>query len=211
MSHAGFQDAPFARRLKAGAPVCHWAFNQSRRFEYISGNSAALFRRELSQLVNQHISTIDDTQGSWAARLDRLFTGKTLVERDAQQASNERYSLIHLPLHAEDGSVLYAAGFGFGADQKISAVPVLELAALLSIEALKTDRARVARFLHDIVAQSLSGTGLQVELLRMEIERRGLELSGPIGDLQRFLDEALTRVRRFTMEESDEATGSKTA
>jgi signal transduction histidine kinase len=206
MSHAGFQAEPFEKRLKASAPVCHWAFNQSRRFEYISGNSAALFRRELSELVNQHISTIDDAPGSWAARLERVFTGSTLVEPYARWASNEHYSLIHLPLRAENASVLYAAGFAFAADQKTSAVPALELAALLSIEALKTDRARVARFLHDIVAQSLSGTGLQVELLRMEIERRGLELSGPIEDLQRFLDEALTRVRRFTEEE-----GSKTA
>src|SRR5207245_1534501 len=124
------------KALQARTPVCHWAFNKARKFEYVSGNSAPLFHKEPSELINQHISVIEDAQGRWAARLDRVFAGKTRVERTGRGTSKD--TLIHLPIRAEDRIVLYAAGFAYGAKQRIPTLPALELAALLSIEALKT-------------------------------------------------------------------------
>lgn len=55
----------------------------------------------------------------------------------------------------------------------------------------------VERFLHDEVAQRLSGIGLQAELLRMDLEKRVPELACRAFVLQRGLDEILDGVREF--------------
>lgn len=55
----------------------------------------------------------------------------------------------------------------------------------------------VERFLHDDIAQRLSGIGLQLELLRMDLENRLPEAASRALALQRGLDEILDTVRKF--------------
>ncbi len=49
-----------ARSLADWIPACQWSFNQARCFHYIGGDSAAVFHRGSSQLLHQHLSSVDD-------------------------------------------------------------------------------------------------------------------------------------------------------
>lgn len=154
------------------APASQWSFNREHQFHYISGDSGALFQLSPEELVHRDISLVDDPEGSWAARLDRLFSGESSLEQWSTPVSEGSFTLVHVPVHATDGAVTHVAGFAYWDGQEIPAVYELELAALAALQVLETERARTARFLHDVVAQSLSSTGLQLELLRLELAAR---------------------------------------
>ena len=180
-------------------PACQWSFNRERQFHYIGGASAALFGRVPEELVHTGISTIDDPEGSWAARLDRLFSGNSALEEWTVPVSDGSYLIVHVPVHA-NGAVTYAAGFAYPDGHEIPAVPELELSARAVLQVLETERERTSRFLHDVVAQCLSSTGLQLELLRLELQAGNHDVRGHTTDIQRRLDEALKQVRAFSAE-----------
>jgi len=200
MENAGFNNADrFAEFLVERAPVCQWLFNSAHRFYFISGDSSALFHHTPTELLGQHISTIDDVRGSWAARLEQVFSCNSLVEHSGPPSSGQ--SLIHIPICGRDNHVSYAAGFAYAPDHRIPATLELELAAFLVLQALETERGRTMQFLHDVVAQCMSGTGLQIDLLRMEAEGQGIQLTERAAELQRMLEDALQRVRQFSAQE----------
>jgi signal transduction histidine kinase len=88
----------------------------------------------------------------------------------------------------------------FDAGDPVPTVRELELAALAILQVLQTERTRIERFLHDVVAQCLSSTGLQLELLRLEIEDPHMQTptASRTAEIQRALGEALSRVRAFS-------------
>ncbi len=184
-------------------PACQWCFNKARRFHYVSGEPA-FFRRQPEELLHRHLSMIDDPKGSWAERLDRIFSGKTPYGTPGP-ISEQGYKTVHIPIHATDGSVVYAAGFAYHAGDPIPAVRELELAALAILQVLRSERARRNRFLHDVVAPCLSGAGLQLELLRLDSQAQRVELPDRAGEIQRSLDEALRQLRTFGSGEDAES------
>jgi signal transduction histidine kinase len=176
-------------------PVCQWGFNKSRRFVYVSGN-ADIFGRQPEELLYQHVSLIDDSGGAWAARLDQTFSG-TSPYYAGGPTEDQNHVILHVPIHATDGRIAYAAGFSFTAGEPPPAARELELAALAILHVLQTERTRTERFLHDVVAQCLSSTGLQIELLRLEIEDHQMQTPSRAADIQNALAEALSRIRTF--------------
>ncbi len=190
--------------LIASVPLCQWGFTKSRRFLYISGNTD-IFGRSPEELLHQHVSVIDDASRSWAARLDRIFSGGAPSDTATSGAGLDR-AIIHVPIRAHGGSVAYAAGFSFPAGDPAPGVRELELAALAILQVLRTERGRTERFLHDVVAQCLSSTGLQLELLRLEIEGQQTEAPSRSAEIQQALAEALKRVRIFSSGADTEGT-----
>jgi hypothetical protein len=176
-------------------PVCVWCFNKAHRFHYISGDTA-LFRRRPEELVHRHVSMIDDPKGSWAERLDRIFSSKTAYDT-VGPTSTQEHVIMHLRIRATSGSVIYAAGFAYNAGDPIPAVRELELAALAILQVLQNERAFTERFLHEVIAPCMSGAGLQLELLRLDSKARQIELPDRADEIQRSLDEAMRQVRAF--------------
>jgi signal transduction histidine kinase len=188
--------------LIESVPLGQWGFTKSRRFLYISGNTA-IFGRQPDALLHQHISIIDDASGSWATRLDRIFSGTSPYDTTGPIAKHDQV-ILHVPIHATDGSVAYAAGFSFPAGKPAPDVRELEFAALAILQVLRTERGRTERFLHDVVAQCLSSTGLQIELLRLEIEAHQMQTPSRSAEIQQALADALKRVRTFSAGEDAE-------
>ncbi|MBZ5591826.1 MAG: hypothetical protein LAP39_06295 [Acidobacteriia bacterium] len=195
MSTAG-SIANLARSVADWIPACQWSFNQARCFHYAGGDLVAVFRRTGPELVRQHVSTIDDAKRSWATRLDRIFSGETRFET-TPPASPGDYAIIHLPVHAADGAVAYAAGFASRAGRPVPSPAELEFTALAILQVLDAERARTDRFLHDVIAQCLSSTGLEMEVQRLELEALGIELPDRTREIQRSLEEALNQIREF--------------
>ena len=69
------------------------------------------------------------------------------------------------------------------------------------VEANRFERERLSRFLHDDVAQSLSAVGLQLDLLRMDLDAAGAsQPSAAVVEIQQVLDAVMERVRDFSYE-----------
>lgn len=188
--------ANLARSLADWIPACQWSFNQARCFHYIGGNSPAVFHRTAPELLRRHVSTIDDPRARWAACLDRIFSGETRFE-SMPPASSDDYLLIHLPIHESGGGVAYAAGFAYREGLPVPSASELELIALGILQIVEADRARTDRFLHDVIAQCLSSTGLELELQRLELGELGIEVPDRTREIQRSLEEALDLIRAF--------------
>ena len=201
MNKAG-SHADTVRSAVERVPACQWSFNRARCFHYIGGDSSALFHRSSHELLHQHFSMIDNYE-VWEGHLNRIFSGSARFDL-APPSSSQPFTIIHLPIHSSGGGVAYAAGFAYRAGQPQPAASELELAALGILQVLEAERARTERFLHDMVAQCLSSTGLQLELMRLDAEVQDLDLPGRTREIQRSLEEALERVRRFSAEEENE-------
>ena len=182
--------------LIEAVPLCQWGFTKSRRFLYVSGNTD-IFRHPPEELLHQHVSIVDDASRSWAARLDRIFSGAATSDTARSAAELDR-EIIHVPIHGSDGRVAYAAGFSFPTGSPAPRDRELELAAIAILQVLRTERARTERFLHDVVAQCLSSTGLQLEVLRLELEGQQARTPSRSAEIQQALAEALKRVRIFS-------------
>ena len=130
----------------------------------------------------------------WALSLGKVFGGEAQVEEISFGNPESIYFVTHLPVRNEHGQVRFAAGFAHDPRQ-------WELRPARGngdfIQLLEEARAKTADFLHDDVAQSLSAAGLQLDLLRMDLESTVPEIASRTAEIQSLLDEALRRVREF--------------
>ncbi|MEO7652093.1 MAG: ATP-binding protein, partial [Bryobacteraceae bacterium] len=72
--------------------------------------------------------------------------------------------------------------------------------ALRAVETEKRQSARLARFLHDEVAQVLSGAGLQLDILRMDLESKAPEIAPRTAEIQDLLETVVRRIRDVSYE-----------
>jgi signal transduction histidine kinase len=86
----------------------------------------------------------------------------------------------------------------------IKPVPKEERSPTQMLIALVTSReqegTRVARVLHDEVGQVLSAVGLQLDVLRMDMQDRVPEIVGRTAEIQQLLERAITQVRSLSYE-----------
>jgi signal transduction histidine kinase len=139
--------------------------------------------RRISEVSNDRLAL------HWVLALRKVFAGEAQVEEIALGDPESNYFVTHLPVRNEEGQVLFAAGFAHDPRQWESEPGFLQQ--------LETSRAKTADFLHDDVAQSLSAAGMQLDLLRMDLESTVPEIASRTAEIQRLLNEALRRVREF--------------
>jgi len=177
-------------------PSCQWSFNRALEFHHVSGDTLPIFGRHAADLSHRHVSIIDDPSKAWSARLGRLFRGQDAVQTSSAGPKGE-YTLLHVPVRGRDRSVHYVAGFAFPSSSPVPAPAEAQLAGDAVIQALEPERTRINRFLHDVIAQSLSGTGFQLELLALEIQAQSAEAPTRAAEIQKSLDQVLRLIRRF--------------
>jgi signal transduction histidine kinase len=70
--------------------------------------------------------------------------------------------------------------------------------ALAALDNQQIERSKLARMLHDEVAQILSAVGLQLDILRMDLEDTVPEIVRRTADIQEMLDHVVKRVRELS-------------
>jgi signal transduction histidine kinase len=72
--------------------------------------------------------------------------------------------------------------------------------ALAALENEQSERGKLARMLHDEVAQVLSGAGLQLDILRMDLEGNVPEIVPRTAEIQSLLDRVVRLIRDLSYE-----------
>src|SRR5882672_7772127 len=67
--------------------------------------------------------------------------------------------------------------------------------ALAALDNQQSERSKVARLLHDEVAQILTAAGLQLDILRMDLADRVPEIADRTAEIQGLLDRVVKGVR----------------
>src|SRR5438093_7678313 len=72
--------------------------------------------------------------------------------------------------------------------------------ALAALENQQSERGKVARLLHDEVAQLISAAGLQLDILRMDLEDKVPAIASRTADIQDLLERVVNRIRDLSYE-----------
>jgi signal transduction histidine kinase len=135
--------------------------------------------------------------GVWRDRFARALEGETVVLRERH--GKAIWTLTVFPIRL-GGEIRFAAGQARDITAWGSAEQELRYTVLSALKAQDFERNMVARFLHDTVGQNLTALGLQLDLVRMDLENAQPETCARVIDIQRILEAMMQSVREYSYE-----------
>ena len=180
-------------------PAFHCIIGPDRAFLRVYGDSAPLFRRPAHELLGRRLTDVlqPDVRDAWLGRLNRIFCGETVYLRETHGGVN--WSVTGFPVRAADGTV-FAGCMARDISPWSTAEQELRYTVLGALKAQEYERSTVSRFLHDSVGQNLSALGLQLDLVRMDLETVSPQTGKRISEIQGILEDIMQEVRDFSYE-----------
>jgi len=193
------QDAGLAEIFLQQSPACQWIVSADGAFARLYGDPLALFGRAAAELLGRFPGDVlePDEATAWRGRFTRVLSGETLLLRE-RRAKDTWYVMI-FPLRIE-GKILFAGGSAREITPWATAEQELRHTVLGALKAQEFERAMVSRFLHDSMGQNLTALGLQLDLIRMDMESASPDTCQRIGGIQKLLEEMMESVREYSYE-----------
>ena len=193
------QDAGLAEIFLQQSPACQWIVSADGAFARLYGDPLALFGRAAAELLGRFPGDVlePDEATAWRGRFTRALSGETLLLRE-RRAKDIWYVMI-FPLRIE-GKILFAGGSAREITPWATAEQELRHTVLGALKAQEFERAMVSRFLHDSMGQNLTALGLQLDLIRMDMESASPDTCQRIGGIQKLLEEMMESVREYSYE-----------
>jgi signal transduction histidine kinase len=193
------QDAGLAEIFLQQSPACQWIVSADGAFARLYGDPLALFGRAAAELLGRFPGDVlePDEATAWRGRFTRALSGETLLLRE-RRAKDTWYVMI-FPLRIE-GKILFAGGSAREITPWATAEQELRHTVLGALKAQEFERAMVSRFLHDSMGQNLTALGLQLDLIRMDMESASPDTCQRIGGIQKLLEEMMESVREYSYE-----------
>jgi PAS domain S-box-containing protein len=181
------------------SPACQWLVSTDGTFARVYGDPQTLFGRTAAQLLGRVPADVlgPDEATVWRGRFTRALNGEMLRLRERR--SNGTWYVSVFPLRIE-GETQFAGGIAREITPWSAAEQELRHTVLGALKAQEFERAMVSKFLHDSVGQNLTALGLQLDLIRMDLETISPEACGRIGDIQKLLEEMMESVREYSYE-----------
>jgi two-component system NarL family sensor kinase len=116
-----------------------------------------------------------------------------------ERAGETVWNVTLFPIHmGEKGR--HAGGAATEARLWAEAEQALRYTVLGALKSREFERSMVSKFLHDTVGQNLTAFGLQLDLIRMDLESASPENCARISEIQRLLEEMMEKVRLYSYE-----------
>ena len=195
MSDAG----SLAEALLEQSPVCHWVVTAAGVFDRIYGDPASIFGKPASELVGRSVAEAlaPELASVWRDRFARALEGETVVLRERR--GNAIWGLIVFPIRF-GAETRYSGGLAREITAWSAAEQELRYTVLGALKAQEFERNMVSKFLHDTVGQNLTALGLQLDLVRMDLENLQPETCARVIEIQRILEAMMQRVREYSYE-----------
>ncbi len=188
-----------AEALIDQSPACHWLIDHEGVFVLVRGESCGIFGKPSGGLTGQRLADLLAPEGAalWDSRLQRVFAGETLHLR--QRDNGNTYNISAFPVRL-DGEVRYAGGLAREVTPWGTAEQELRHSVLGALKAMEFDRNMLSKFLHDSIGQNLTALGLQLDLIRMELETMAPDVCVRISEMQGVLEEIMEDTREYSYE-----------
>jgi len=134
---------------------------------------------------------------NWVVRFKRALAGETLVLRERHGETS--WSVFLFPFVLE-GAVRYAAGSAREVTSWTAAEQELRYTVLGALRAQEHQSSALSRFLHDSVGQNLTALGLQLDLVRMDLESDRPAIAEQVTAAQKLLETVVEDVREYSYE-----------
>jgi signal transduction histidine kinase len=184
-------------RFLEQCPACSWIVRADYFVERVYGDSVPVFGIAAAELGGRRLddSLPPEAAGLWRSRVDRATGGETVLLRERRGEATRHISLFPM---REAGTVL-AGGFAFDITPWSTAERELRHTVLGALRAQEFERSMMSRFLHDTVGQNLSAAGLQLDLIRMDLEAQP-EVGVRIAEIQQNLEGMMQQLRDYSYE-----------
>jgi len=172
-------------------PACLWTAGPQGVFQEVYGDPSPVFGRSAAELKGQAPSKL------WTSRFARAFAGETQLLRERYDKST--WYVIVFPIQYE-GQIRYTGGLAREITPWSTAEQELRQTVLSALKAQEFERKMASQFLHDSVGQNLTALGLQLDLIRMDLETVSPETCERVGAIQKMLEGMMEEVREYSYE-----------
>ena len=192
-------DRPPAEVLLDQTPACQWIVNKEGVFEQIYGDTMPLFGKPPGEVAGQPAASVLNPAvlPIWQERFSRALAGESLSFREQREGRVWMISVFPLRLRADTahaGCVVREITDFARADHE------LRRAVSGALKSQESQRAKTAQFLHNVVGQNLAALGLQLDLVRMDLDGSPGAAREHIEEIQTLLESVMEQVRNFSYE-----------
>ncbi len=199
---------PDAARLSEAfldqSPCCHWIVSADGKFHRVYGNSETLLGKSAMELTGRMVASALEPEAAavWKDRLARALAGELLALRERRGESTWFITIfpIRLPACGSSPAEVYAGVTAREITPWSAAEQELRYAVLGALKAQEYERRTVSRFLHDKIGQNLTALGLQLDLIRMDLEPVSPATSARVVEIQQVLEGMMEEVREYSYE-----------
>jgi two-component system NarL family sensor kinase len=190
-------DTPLAEAFLDHSAACHWILDRAGVFQRVWGDPSPVLGKRAEELVNRSLSKTlpSDQARNWRDRIDRIFAGELLRLRERHGGAV--WHLAAFPIYI-DAEIRYAGVLAREITPWNTAEQELRYSVLGALKAIEFERKSMSRFLHDNVGQNLTAFGLQLDLIRMDLEATSPDICSRIGDMHKVLEEMMEAVRDYS-------------
>jgi PAS domain S-box-containing protein len=180
-------------------PGCHWVLDTSGTFTNLYGDPLPLFGKSAAELSGRRYEDAlsGEHADTWRSRFQRALSGETLVLRE--RLGETAWSILLFPIRVE-GEIRYAGASAREVTTWAAAEQELRYTVLGALRAQEHQSSSVSKFLHDSVGQNLTALGLQLDLVRMDLEHDRPEICEQVAGAQKLLDTVVEQVREYSYE-----------
>jgi len=181
------------------APACHWLLDAGGVFQFVYGDSGALFGKPAADLAGREMEEALDAEASaiWRERLAKVLGGECLQLRERR--GDRLWYVVCYPIRVE-GEIRYAGASGREVTVLSTAEQELRNTVLGALRQQQFERGSISRFLHDVVGQNLTALGLQLDLIRMDVPDLSVEPLERLKEVQKLLEQIMAHVRDYSYE-----------
>ena len=171
-------------------------------FQRIYGDPSPLFGKPAAELLGRRLrraARSPSSAAAWKDRFARALDGETAASARAPR----RRHLEHLRVSRSASRARFGTPAPWRARSRAWSTAEQELRhtvlGALKAHGVRAQR-RCRRFLHDSVGQNLTALGLQLDLMRMDLETVSPDICRRIGEIQKLLEEMMEEVREYSYE-----------
>ena len=179
--------------------ACHWILDADQVLQAVYGDSMAFFGMTAAELKGRALASVLDQNlaAAWANRVARIFAGDVLRLRERRDKAVWYISLF--PIRRQD-RIVYAGAMAREITPWGTAEQELRHTVLSALKSQEFERRMASQFLHDSVGQNMTALGLQIDLVRMDLEQISPESSTRLAEIQKMLGNIMEEVRDYSYE-----------
>ena len=176
-----------------------WAVGQNGIFRKFYGDPSCVFGKSAAELKDRTPDVaLDPGPGDqWKDRFARALAGETLMLRERRGDITWYVKLFPIRI---DGRISYAGGVAQESAPWSTADQELRHTVLSALRSQEFERKMASQFLHDSVGQNLTAFGLQLDLIRMDLEAVAPDVCTRISEVQKTLEGMMQEVREYSYE-----------
>ena len=180
-------------------PGCQWVVSVSGIFERFFGDPTPLFGKGAAELIGKSPAEVLEKESgvAWSGRFARALEGETILLRERR--GKDSWYITVFPVRCE-GEIRYAGALAREITPWTNAEQELRHTVLGALKAQEFERTMVSKFLHDSVGQNLTALGLQLDLIRMDMESVSPATCTRAIEVQKLLGEMMESVREYSYE-----------